>query len=125
MTQTNNLNQLNDEMLQYFETVVGIKPQLLKYLFEEYPTSYYDYETNSIYIKGKSVEQLTYFILGDTDLININDTLPILQKYGINAKSTQTVRNYINKGKLPNPILYIGRFAYFDKQVLINHLEGE
>lgn len=118
-----NFEHLTDEILQYLLNATGIKLSILKYLFEEYPTSYYDYEQNSIYIKGKSVEKLTYFILGDTDLISINDILPILQNHGINANSPQTVRNYINKNKLPNPILYIGRYAYFAKQELLNYLE--
>lgn len=106
---------LNDELLSYFENVYSIKSATLQYIFTEYPNSHYDEISNTLYLLGPKIETLTYFIIGDSDLININDVLNLCKTHGLNINAVQTIRNYINVGKLPKPLLYVGRYAYFDK----------
>lgn len=118
-------NKLTNEMFERIETEYGIKANVLNYIFAEYPKSHYDTETNAINIKGKSVEKLTYFILGESNpnLITIEQVLDIVREFGININSAQTVRNYIHNNKLPNAVLYIGRFSYFYKPQLLQFLK--
>lgn len=116
-------NTLNDRQLHYIETMLSIKPTTIKYLFEEYPNSYYDDSTNIIYIKGKQVESFTFFILDNTELLNMKQLIQLLNEVtDLKITSEQTVRNYIYQNKLPAPNIYIGRYGYFDKHFVINFI---
>jgi hypothetical protein len=116
-------NTLNDRQLHYIETMLSIKPNVIKYLFDEYPNSYFDDSTNIIYIKGKQVESFTFFILNETELLSIKQLMQLLNELAeLNVTSEQTIRNYIYQHKLPTPNIYIGRYGYFDKHFVINFI---
>ena len=108
--------------IQEYATLHNINIDNINYILSAYPLSHFDNETNTLIIKGKKCEALSYFLTTDTDLITIDQLLDIAKTYS-NITSMQTVRNYITANLLPKPVLYIGRFSFFNKSQLIKFLK--